>query len=72
MSLTVNPDKVHFKHTCKGLFNEIALVLSHKTVVHENAGQLIAYGAAEQSRSNRRIHTARKTENNPFAAYLLF
>ena len=50
---TIDTDKIHVKEFCKGFFNEIALVLTHKSLIDENAGKLFADCTAKKSGSDR-------------------
>ena len=47
--LAVYADKVHIKELSEGLLDEVALVLAHESLIYENAGELLAYCAAEKS-----------------------
>lgn len=62
--LAVDPDKMHVKEAGKGLFNEIALVLAHEALVHKDAGQLVAHGAADQACGHGGIHAAGQAQND--------
>ena len=68
--LTVDADKVHVKKLGKGLFNKIALVLAHQSLVNKDAGELLADRPADQSGGNRRINTARKSEHDALIPHL--
>ena len=53
-------------------FYLVALVLSHKTVVNKNASQSFAYRLTEKRRKNRRVNTARTSQqHSSVLAYLL-
>ena len=64
MLLAVDPDKVHIKEAGKGLLHEVALVLAHEALVHENAGQLVAHGSADEARGHGGVHAAGQTQND--------
>ena len=68
MVLTVYAHEIHIEQRSECLFDEIALVLTHKPLVNKNAGELFADGAREKSRRDRGIDTARKAENNLFVS----
>lgn len=68
MVLTVYAHEIHIEQRSECLFDEIALVLTHKSLVNKNAGELFADGAREKSRRDRGIDTARKAENNLFVS----
>ena len=61
-------DKIHIKEGSEGLLDKISLVLSHKTLIDKNAGELLADGTAEKCSGNGAVNAARKTENDFFVA----
>ena len=66
----VYTDKIHIKEGSEGLLDKISLVLSHKTLIDKNAGELLADGTAEKRSGNGAVNAARKTENDLFVADL--
>ena len=64
MLLAVDPDEVHIKEAGEGLFHEVALVLTHEALVHEDAGQLVAHGPADKPRGHGGVHAAGKAQND--------
>ena len=47
-----------------------AFVLAKQTVINKHAGELLANGTVNQSSGDRRVHTARQTENDFFVTHL--
>ena len=53
----------HFHH-------HVTLVQAQQTVVHKNAGELVANGAVDERGRHRRIHAARQAQNDFFVTHL--
>ena len=68
MLLAIDPDEMHVKEAGEGLLYEVALVLAHEALVHENAGQLVTHGPADEARSHGGIYAAGQTENDLLVA----
>ena len=49
----------------EGVLDLIALVLPQQPVIHENAGQPVAYGTVHQCRGHRGVHAAREAADHP-------
>ena len=70
MLTAVHADEIHIKEGSECLFNKVALIFSHETLIDKNAGELLADRTAEESGGNRAVNAAGKTENNLFVADL--
>ena len=50
----------------------IGFVFAQKTVIDENAGQIVAHGAMDERRRNGAVHAAAESAEHFFVAYALF
>ena len=70
--LAVDPDEVHIEEAGEGLLHEVPFVLAHQALVHEDAGQLIAYGPADETGGNGGVYAAGEAEDDFFITDALF
>ena len=66
----VHTPHIHVELVLHHLFHLIALVLAQQAVIHEDARQLVAYGALQQRRRHRAVHAAGQRQQHPAAADL--
>ena len=68
--LGVHADKVDVP-AGESLLHLVALVLTHQTVVHKDAGELIAHSLGQKGGHHRGVHAAAEGQQHLAAAYLL-
>ena len=63
MLAAIYTNKIHIKKFGESFFYKVALVLTHKTLVNKNAGELLADCTGKQACCNRTVYTARQAQN---------